>query len=653
MTSITPLEGVDSSSRLLRTSIYLRNSLQNSDGTVQDLLDCVAPIVSDCIEKLPAGQIVPRDLQEEVLNRFSFKMPLFSIEHILGRLAQSEKITYEKDQKAYYHAGSSSSLNTNEEISAGEKIVHLENRFSEYAKEFFRIEEPPFFSNWSDVIVYFLHPDAIHASQSIRKIKGALVSDFDDIVRKLASSFILHCEDENDQQTFSIVTEVYGGILFGDFLQNIQSTGDADSFKALTVIYDTTVLLRLLGCSGSELRAATMEMHRDLQSLGCKTEFLNNNETELSNILDTIIGRYDSGQAVYGETGEALAMSSNGIQIGTVRELNNGYPEALAALGVFPSKYNFQNTKTNNYYQIDEIKFQNMLAGDRDQQYNEQSRICDAQSLAVVMRLRQNSNSYDLAASRFVFVTANSHFARTARYFVRRELNRSPQYVPPILTHAQMSTAAWISSEIKLKDSAISRELLASCMSAQKLSKAWVDGFVDIMKDTKLADAENTIIHAVRSIARDESLGNPTILRKLNPNEILKRAKIAEEKRKNSLEEKHREDLVRNAKESKENARQEERQSINERLELRSERIADGLVRTLELILAVPCVYILVIGFGNVDFANYKTWFQPFVFVMVTVVAALDLFQFQPVRRLTNPIRRRLKRMIHRTLYGE
>lgn len=431
MSSITPLEGVDNSSRVLRTSIYLRTSLEKSGGEVQDLLDCVIPIVSDSIDQLPAGQIVPKDLGQAVFDRFSFKMPTFTVEHVLGRLAQTGKVTYNKDQKAYFHEGGSGILNGAEEATTSEKISHLETRISRYAKETFGISEPLFFPNWSDVIVYFLHPDSISAPRSITKLKGALISDFDDIIRKVVSDFILHCESENDQETFDVFVDIYGGILLGDFLQNIQSTGNPDSFKSLTVLYDTTVLLRLLGCSGPELRAATMEMHRDLQSLGCKTEYLSNNETELCNILDTIVGRYDSHQLIFGETGEALAKGKDGIQIGVLRELNTGYPEALAAQNIFSSKYSFQNTGTANYHQIDEVKFQDLLSSGKTNYYGEQNRISDAQSLAVVMRLRQSSNSHDLGTSKYVFVTANSHLARSARFFVRQELGR-PGFVAQI-----------------------------------------------------------------------------------------------------------------------------------------------------------------------------------------------------------------------------
>lgn len=145
MSSITPLEGVDNSSRVLRTSIYLRTSLEKSGGEIQDLLDCVIPIVSDSIDQLPAGQIVSEDLGQAIFDRFSFKMPTFTVEHVLGRLAQTGKVTYDKDQKAYFHEGGGSISNGADEATTSEKISHLETRISKYAKEVLGIDGPPFF----------------------------------------------------------------------------------------------------------------------------------------------------------------------------------------------------------------------------------------------------------------------------------------------------------------------------------------------------------------------------------------------------------------------------------------------------------------------------------------------------------------------------
>lgn len=651
-TTLSPLAGVDNSSRILRTSIYLRNSLDQSGGQVQDLLDCVVPIVSASIDRLPEGQIVVKDLQAVIKNLFSFNIPAFSIEHVLARLAQSGNVSYEADQKAYFHAGTSMVQDTKEEETAIDKIRVLERELADYANTAFKIDKPPYFSEWADVLVYFLHPDSVEASSSVKKIKGVLIGDSDDIIRKIASTFILDCEARPDRKLFNIIVEVYGGILLGDFLQNIQTTGNPASFKNLTILYDTTILLRLLGCSGEELRNANMEMHRDLQSLGCATEFLAHNEGELANILDTIVSRYNSNLPIYGETGEALLDNQAGVQIGDLKTLQDSYPEALAALGVFPSKYTFQNTKTPNYYQIDESKFEGMLRAGHSKGYSGQNVINDTQSVAVVMRLRQSSRSYDLASSRIVFVTANTHFARVARRFVQSEEGHTSRYVSPVLTHSQISTAAWISSETKLIDSFISRELVANCMSAQQLSKEWVDGFVEILKDTTIFEENNTIVYAVRSIARDESLGNPTILRKLNPTELIRHAKAAEKARAAEAEKLHDERLRNSLVENEKQIRQEEQESFVKSKMDRSEKIANFIVRVLEFFLALYCIYVLISGLGNFVAGNILSWFQPIVFVVVTAIAVLDLFQFQPVKRLSNPLRAKLTKWIYQILYS-
>ena len=526
-----------------------------------------------------------QDLQHIVQNRFSFKMPTYSLEHVLGRLAQRGRIVYERDLKAYCHEGNNLTGEYLQEATVADKIAKLESAMGDFAKTTFDIDQPPVFSEWADILAYFLHPDAIKASSSVKQIIGVLIAEFDEILRRIASRFILACEAMSDRRLYDIIIEVYGGILLGDFLQNIQIAGNPDSFKTLTVFYDTTILLRLLGCSGSTLRKANMEMHEDLRSLGCNPQFLQNIEKEVVNILDTIVSRYDAGLSIFGETGEALNDATSGVNIGILRSLRDSYPESLAQIGIFPSKYTFQNTQTQNFFQIDELKFEEALRRGSLTGYSDHNRTNDAQSLAIVMRLRQGKSSIDLATSKFVLVTANSHLARTARKFVQTEnLDLSPRYVPPILTHSQTSIAAWLTSENKLTESFIWRELLANCMSAQQVSREWVDGFVERMKVASLPEDDKTIVHAVRSIARDQSLGNPTILKKLNPNEMIRMAKLAEEDRTQKIRDEYEGALEVRLKESERHVREEERNSVARENLQRSEVWAKGIVRVFEVI---------------------------------------------------------------------
>jgi hypothetical protein len=89
---------------------------------------------------------------------------------------------------------------------------------------------------------------------------------------------------------------IFTGVLIEDFIDNIQIISAPDTFAKLSIYYDTTVLLKLLGTSGRLLQSATMEMHRALQDLGCKTYYFDFGEVETSNVLEALITAYDMGQ---------------------------------------------------------------------------------------------------------------------------------------------------------------------------------------------------------------------------------------------------------------------------------------------------------------------------------------------------------------------
>ena len=189
-------------------------------------------------------------------------------------------------------------------------------------------------------------------------------------------------------------------------------------------------------------------------------------------------------------------------------------------------------------------------------------------------------------------------------------------------------------------------------MSAQQLTKEWVDGFIELMKDASVDGEDNTIAHAVRAIARDESLGNPTLLKKLNPTEILVRAQAAEEERRQALQTQLKQEKDALAEETAQRTRLEERADFDSVKLQRSDFLASKIVKFLELAVALICVVILVLGWGAVDPSRPITWLQSVLFVLVTAVACLDLFQFRPVARLTEPLRLKLSGLLYRLLYG-
>ena len=100
----------------------------------------------------------------------------------------------------------------------------------------------------------------------------------------------------------------------------------------VTVFYDTSVLLRVLGCSGRLQETAALELNRYLQDLGFDTYYFSGNEAEVAGILETIIYVKDTGKELEGETADAIA--SGEVTLSQIRMLQLAFPERLAALNV-------------------------------------------------------------------------------------------------------------------------------------------------------------------------------------------------------------------------------------------------------------------------------------------------------------------------------
>ena len=103
-----------------------------------------------------------------------------------------------------------------------------------------------------------------------------------------------------------------------------------DEYSHLTVYYDTSIILRLLGSSGEVYKNANLEMHRTIEQLGSKTMYFDHTESEVVNILDTIMSNYNVGNRLFGETAEAMLRGE--VTIETVKDLSATFSERLALL---------------------------------------------------------------------------------------------------------------------------------------------------------------------------------------------------------------------------------------------------------------------------------------------------------------------------------
>ena len=127
-----------------------------------------------------------------------------------------------------------------------------------------------------------------------------IVGNPSEVETYVVARFVQEVERQR-HDVYSDILKVFTGVLIEDFISNIQELGSTSTYNGLKVFYDTSVLLRLLGTSGHLLKAATLEMHRTLQGLGCSTYYFNQTATEVQNILGSLEWSYSRGYDIYGE----------------------------------------------------------------------------------------------------------------------------------------------------------------------------------------------------------------------------------------------------------------------------------------------------------------------------------------------------------------
>jgi hypothetical protein len=372
----------------------------------------------------------------------------------------------------------------------------------------------------------------------VANVKGVLMNP-KDVEASVVAAFIkdLHFRDSNN---FEALLRVFMGTLIEEFISTISSVSDTEKFRDLIVFYDTSVLLRVLGCSGVLHRTATVELTRYLQDLGIQIAFLSGNESEVSGILNAVVTAKDVGGEIFGET--AAAISDGEIGIADLRLMQNSMVEQLAGKGIFPAEDLEHQIFANKQYQIDERAFSDFLA-DRaaraQKPYSLQNRMNDASFLAAVVRLRKGVRTRDLSDARAVFVTTNKLFASAARRFLIDERLAQSIHCPPVLHVGQIATIVWLMTDHKIDPGKAGRELLANCYAAVRPDADWFMNFRSAIEkvvgnlDTYAQDADNNIqLQAARRIAQEESFGNAALMKNLNAAELLQRAaKAADEEK--------------------------------------------------------------------------------------------------------------------------
>ncbi|MES3046522.1 hypothetical protein [Sphingomonas faeni] len=675
----------DRAERAVRAYAYLTASFRAAND-VTDVLDCIVPFVAKVALK-DRSQPVDVSQVAKALEDYGLRIPRYAVQQLLPRLQKQGLLEWNTVAKAYLPVRSKIDEEATD-ISLSEDFQYIESGISLFANSL-DLAKTPFSPSWSEALIRFLQSDSLRSGMKPVVHKKAIISEFSEIENYVIARYI-QSVSHTDTALFESISRIYSGVLIEDFVSNIQSIGNPAQYKGLKVYYDTSVMLRLLGCSGRELETATLEMHTSLIELGCDLHYFDVNRTEVSGILESIINANAHGFEIFGETGEAIIAGD--ISVGELRDLAATFETRLGHLNVFPIDYNYSARKMEDAFQIGEIDFTDALVSaalKSDKAYKRENALNDARAVALILRLRRGKISRELSGCKHIFVSQNSLLQRTARRFCSDHVQEYDiSAITPVITVGQLTTAGWLATERVLEQHKVSKELLANCFSAVKPSAAWAEEFAHALEQfseedrsvlEERADAA-LILKATRDTVRDQSLNEAAVLRKMNVAEIFRltaskgsATEAAHQSELETLRQQHDKQLTSSiaqreeelqaerhnavttaAEEASKRASQLQDELRSGRNELRSHQFA-ARATTFFTLLLFASLAILVISdkWNPFQESSLGSKVVTFLIVAASLIGAADLCGLRPVTRFIDSIRAKIAITVYRFLQGD
>jgi hypothetical protein len=643
--TLKDLLDIHGSSRTVRAYAFLNASLtvgENSSNPARDVLDCFLPFVAAGVGDQKGWQLDLSKLQTYLKTQFGFDIPIYALDQFCAPLAEQGHLIRDKHVGYICVGNSGDFLKQQTQALAG--FDDLGARLAKFSSEL-RLPNPPHSPTWLDALIGFLRglPD----ESSIRpvEVKGVLTGQGSQIEHYVVGRFIDECHKTNDA-LFSNILSVFKGILIEDFITGDFQASIDHKVRDLVVYYDTPILMRLLGCSGTLLSQATHELHRYLQDLGCSTQFLPVNESEVNNSINAMLGAKDYGPGIHGETGEAIERGE--YSVAQLRMLNGSFVEKLATMNVFETKHTINNINNAQKFQIDERKFELTLKSEADKRkigYGYQNIRHDAQVLGSVMVFRRGHAHRDVMKSRFIFVTSNKFLAVSSRRFLIQEDHLRQHECPPILHVSQLTTMMWLLKNRGFEDRLVTRDLLANCYAAYRPEPEWLSKFIEAVtaaqeSGEKIA-GDAIVLQAARRVAQDQSFGRTALLPKISLAEILSRAKEDTEalaREQNRL--------------GREDGMVEARKAFLAEQQARANKLGEKIVSTIETI----CVSVSVLLAILVSLQSVMPWAitipLSLLFLPISILSVLDLFGLRLVRNAFDALRTQAAHVIFKFLMG-
>ena len=617
----------------LRAYAYL--STQYKKG-VKSAIDCLFPFVVHALAEQSGHQLDWRKARDFLRKSYSLSIPFYMLERMQGSLLEVGALRKSEMTQALICDDARAALSDKSVDLAVSDIEQVGEALALFAAEHGR-EKPLTADAWGDLIIPFFQSRSPPKDRASAKIDNVLVTNPKAYDFTVVADFIMH-NYLNRLPLYRVVEQIFYGVLVAEFITQIETTGNKKSFNGLGVVYDTPVILRLLGCSGTVLKDATDELHDTLRDLGCRIYYFKHTYDEVFEALNALVKCYENGDPMFRETQEAIANREL-----TPQEIYNIRAELdlrlSARLGLVEHAVGYEDRRVDSF-QINEEGFKEYLR--KNGKWGRQFSLAperDAMSLALIMRLRNGKSVRDVSKAGYIFVTHNTRLAVLAKDFLRDERQLADGSVRPMMTVGQISTIAWVVNEVFQDDRRITKELIANCYAARlpdddfdtKLKEAFVS-----TDPGQAHDLYNNafLVQAVRDVALAATGGHSALIRTLSPAEILAQA-----------------EGVRDA--ALESARLDERslsrrifdqEQFDRRLG-KADRIAGEITTVILLAIILICAYVGARDFGLFG-GEDRSITSALILTAVFVYAVVDVTKLLPALSLRKGVHWLIKKAI-------
>ena len=640
LVSIRDLTDIQGVNRHARAYAFLNATFRltaTGPSPVRDALDCLIPFIVPYTNGNAGSQIDGSKLQSFLRSTYGFDIPLYALDQIMPALQSHGHVEFKNEIKRFVAKAKNDTFAVaKEEIDTDLDDIAALMRV--YAKSLGFDAEPPS-GGWDLAIINFLKPNIPLSARKIHNLKSVIV-DLRETERKIVASYIGKLSEEQPHR-FERILRIFMGILIEEFLSSVSEVGAVDPKKSpLVIFYDTTVLLQALGCSGRVPKAATDELTRYLQDIGCEVRFLPGNESEVNNVIYTILSVKDGGGEIEGQTADAISRGE--VSIADLRMLQNNFVERLAKQNIFEFSDKVPEAKALASHQINESAFAAYIQEEsqkRGRNYAYHNRQNDAGYIGTVQRLRRGVAARDFANCRYLFVTTNRLLALASRSFLIKEKQLTGSQCPPALHVTQVATIAWLLKDHKIQPELAGRELLANCYAAVRPDAEWFKYFREEVEKT-VGDMEEfaqspggaIILQATRRVAQEQSFSNASIMRELSAVEIIDHARRDYEKREDEANKRQAEELRGAVERGKAEAIQASSAAREKSIEDWSRRNARQFVTGFQVIV---CVFVTIIFAADSVGWLGSGWMWVGAKIVLSVVAFLsivDLVGFKFIR---------------------